>query len=281
MMMIISATNIIAIHTYNHNYSLSKLLSIHRTVQNLFGFNFAKNRVDSLTLRTRQIRQEFDKVYLGALKAALRWKVCIDSTSKTFGDGFGKQFVAGHYSESAKQDVNNITDNIKQVFHNVIEETTWMSSNTRAEALAKLAAMKRKIGYPDVGFEEADIEKKYRNYLMKANDYYGNRVLSYNQKQLAELATYGKPANKNRWYLSAHETNAYNSLLLNEIVFPAGVLQKPFYSETFPDYMKYGALSTVIGHEILHGFDDVGVQFDGNGTMRNWMSPKDKETFSN
>ncbi|BFZ23835.1 hypothetical protein BsWGS_26874 [Bradybaena similaris] len=141
--------------------------------------------------------------------------------------------------------------------------------------------MKRKIGYPDGDFEEADIEEKYRQYIMKADDYYGNKVLGHKLSKLADLATYGKPANKNKWFMPPHETDAYYGWLHNEIVFLAGIMQPPFYSEKFIPAMNYGAIGAVIGHEIMNGFDDEGKQFDENGTFRNWWAPEDQEDFEN
>ncbi|BFZ23834.1 hypothetical protein BsWGS_26873 [Bradybaena similaris] len=267
--------------TFIGNISLVVQKFSNRTLQNLFGFSYAISRVGGLTRQMRAISQEFQRVYRGRASEPPRWKFCVDTTAKLFSNGISKQFVTRLFSERAKRDVNDMIDNMKEVFRGMIEETTWMSQATKTQALVKLTAMKRKIGYPDVEFEEADIEKKYREHIMKVDDYFGNSVLGKKLNLLQTIAEYGKPVDKNKWLWPSYQINAYIDHLQNEIVFPAAIMQRSFYSETFKDYINYGAIGQVIGHEITHGYDDQGKQFDANGNMRDWWTAEDSQNFKN
>ncbi|BFZ23831.1 hypothetical protein BsWGS_26870 [Bradybaena similaris] len=265
--------------TFIGNISLVVQKFSNRTLQNLFGFSYAISRVGVLTQWMRAITHEFNRVYLGHESETPRWKFCVDSTAELFSKGISKQFVTRLFSERAKRDVNDMIDNMKEVFRDMIHGASWMSEATKTEARVKLAAMKRKIGYPDFEFEEADIEKDYREHIMKVDDYFGNSVLGKKLNLLQTIAEYGKPVDKNKWYMPPYQINAYIDFFENEIVFLAGIMQQPFYSETFPAYLNYGAIGQIIGHEITHGFDDLGRQYDENGTLRDWWTEEDSEHF--
>ncbi|BFZ23833.1 hypothetical protein BsWGS_26872 [Bradybaena similaris] len=251
-----------------------------RTLQNLFGFHYAIDRVGELTHRMQQIAQDFGKVYYRAIAERPRWKFCQDTITNIFWKGISKQYVASNFSATAKHNVDDMIVKIKEVFYNMTADATWISSESKTKVLAKLKAMKKKVGYPDAGFEEADIEEEYGQYIMKLDNFYANKVLGVKQAILTHLATYREPVNKNDWRIRPFVTNADYDSFRNEIVFPAGVLQKPLYSETFPDYMKYGAIGASIGYELTIEFFDQGNILDDSDNLGESMSPEDREYFA-
>ncbi|BFZ23832.1 hypothetical protein BsWGS_26871 [Bradybaena similaris] len=273
-------TVINAFPTYIRNISRVVQQFSNRTLQNLFGFHYAIDRVGELTQRMQQIAQDFRKVYTGAIEERPRWKFCQDIITDIFWKGISKQYVASNFSATAKHNVDNMIVKIKEVLYNMTADATWISSESKIKALAKLGAMKKKVAYPDAGFEEADIEEEYGQYIMNVDNFYANMVLGIKQATLTHLATYRKPVNKNDWRMRPFITNSDYDSFRNEIVFPAGVLQKPFYSETFPDYMNYGAIGAIIGYELALEFFDQGNILDDSDNLEESMSPEDREYFA-
>ncbi|BFZ23830.1 hypothetical protein BsWGS_26869 [Bradybaena similaris] len=265
--------------TYIGNISLVVQNFTSRTLQNLFGFKYALSRVGSLTRRMREIRLKFDTVYTGNKAESPRWEVCLDSSSAVFWKGMAKEYVNRTFPETAKRYMEGMIGNLKAEFKKMVEENTWMSDKTKTEAYKKLEAIKQKIGYPDFNFTETDIEQFYENYTMTEDNYYTNRVRTNILSNLEGIVTLRKPVDRNEWSMAPYEVNAYYSRSVNEIAFPAGILQSPFFSQTFQDSMNYGAIGVVIGHEITHGFDDQGSQYDAAGNLRNWWQPTDRENF--
>jgi putative endopeptidase len=193
-------------------------------------------------------------------------------TDRDFGELLGKAFVDQYFSESAKLRVNTMVDNLLLVFRSRINELDWMTTETKTEALAKLNAIGRKLGFPS----------KWEDFsaLTFSPDTYFENVKSSNQfahkKNMSELI---KPVDKQQWGMPAHMVNAYYHPLLNEIAFPAGIMQPPFFSESYEDAVNYGRIGMVIGHEFTHGFDDMGSKFAADGSFKNWWSDKDREEF--
>ncbi|GFN96416.1 endothelin-converting enzyme 1 [Plakobranchus ocellatus] len=250
-----------------------------RTLQNIFGFKYALSKVGSLTEKLRQISFEFSKVYTGKTERTPRWKTCLSQASGAFSLGVSKEFVRRQFSESSKAYMNVMIDNLKASFNEILQEATWMGNDTKAEAHQKLAAMGRKIGYPDEKFSHEEIEEEYKSLVMTTDNLYKNQDTLFWNSLIKLLKRTTQPVDKTKWHMAMFEVNAYYSGTENEIVFPAGILQPPFFSKMFPDSMNYGAIGMVIGHEITHGFDDRGSQYDKEGKLRMWWQPEDRARF--
>lgn len=201
-----------------------------------------------------------------------RWKRGLDETENAMGDLLGKAYVARHFPPQAKARMDELVGNLLKAFGSSIDELEWMSPETRREAHAKLAGFTVKIGYPEKW-------KEYPGLEVRADDLVGNvqRAREVNVKR--ELAKLGKPVDRTEWFMTPQTVNAYYNPLGNEIVFPAAILQPPFFDMNADDAVNYGGIGAVIGHEISHGFDDQGRKFDGKGVLRDWWTAEDNTRF--
>ncbi|KAK3784342.1 hypothetical protein RRG08_017916, partial [Elysia crispata] len=250
-----------------------------RTLMNLFGFMNALTRVRGLTKQLRKIDLEWAKVYTGTTQELPRWKKCLGYATSTFSLGISKEFTRRKFSEDSKHYMDIMIDHLKDSFRNILHDASWMSDKTKGEAFLKLDAMGRKIGYPDRDFDDEHFSEKYENLTMATDNFYQNSGTIFWTGFIKHLRKLSKPVDKNAWGLEPYEVNAYYSPPENEVVFPAGILQPPFFSDIFPDSINYGAIGMVIGHEITHGFDDQGSQYDKKGVLRNWWQQEDKAKF--
>ena len=202
-----------------------------------------------------------------------RWKRVLQTTDIAMGEAIGKMFVNKYFPPEAKERMLNLVANLKEGLKERIEGAEWMSEGTKAEALNKLASMNVKIGYPDKwrDFSELDVQ---------TDSYFANmqRASKFNFEY--RISKIGKPVDPDEWGMYAHQVNAYYSPLRNEIVFPAGILQPPFFYIDADDAVNYGAIGVVIGHEMTHGFDDQGRQYDKEGNLRDWWTEDDAEKFN-
>lgn len=193
-------------------------------------------------------------------------------TNMEFGELLGKAFVGRHFSDASQQRVNTMVDNLLVVFKERISDLDWMTKETKGQALNKLESIGRKLGFPNTWEDFSDLD-------FKADDYLGNvkkaSIRSY-KKNLAKLY---KKVDKEEWGMPAHMVNAYYHPLLNEIAFPAGIMQAPFFSDKYEDAVNYGRIGMVIGHEFTHGFDDMGSKFAADGSFRNWWTEQDLKAF--
>ena len=193
-------------------------------------------------------------------------------TSSELAEIMGKVFVSKYFSKEAKMKVNEMVDNLLTVFQGRINDLDWMSADTKKEALNKLNAIGRKLGYPDEWKDMASLLIDRENYF--------NNILALNAYSVRDnLNKIGKPVDKNEWGMPAHMVNAYYHPLLNEIAFPAGIMQPPFFDENAEDAVNYGGIGMVIGHEFTHGFDDMGSKFAADGSFKNWWTEEDRKLF--
>lgn len=193
-------------------------------------------------------------------------------TSSVLSEILGKAFVNRHFSAEAKVKVNIMVDNLLSVFRARIEMLDWMSETTKKEALVKLNAIGRKLGYPEVW-------EDYSSLKISRDSYFEN-VLELNRYSVADnFSDINKPVDKGEWGMPAHMVNAYYHPLLNEIAFPAGIMQPPFFDENTEDAVNYGRIGMVIGHEFTHGFDDMGSKFAADGSFKNWWTEADRTSF--
>lgn len=199
-------------------------------------------------------------------------KVIDEITNIEIGELLGKAFVERHFSKEAQTRVNEMVDNLLAVFKERIEQLDWMTNTTKQEALKKLASIGRKLGFPDKWEDYSSLNFSSEDYLANVKEMNRYSV----RKNFADLK---KPVDKDKWGMPAHMVNAYYHPLLNEIAFPAGIMQAPFFDEKAEDAVNYGRIGMVIGHEFTHGFDDMGSKFAADGSFKNWWSEEDLQLF--
>jgi predicted metalloendopeptidase len=213
-----------------------------------------------------------DRTLKGQQEIRPRWKRGVEMVEFALGESVGKLYVERHFSPEAKKRMGELVENLRVAFKQGIDQLEWMSPATKAQAQDKLAKFKVKIGYPD----------KWRDYSkleISADDLVGNdkRATAFEvQRNMDKL---GKPIDRDEWGMTPQTVNAYYNSAMNEIVFPAAILQPPFFDLEADDAVNYGAIGGVIGHEFSHGFDDQGSRSDGDGNLRNWWTPEDKKAF--
>lgn len=193
-------------------------------------------------------------------------------TNMTIGESLGKLFVQSYYSEKAQARVNEMVDNLLVTFEERIKGLQWMSAETKKEALNKLKSIGRKLGFPSKWEDFSDLKLSKDNYLANIKLCNQRDV----RKNFEDLL---KPVDKDKWGMPAHMINAYYHPLLNEIAFPAGIMQAPFFDVDAEDAVNYGRIGMVIGHEFTHGFDDMGSKFAADGSFTNWWSAEDRKLF--
>jgi putative endopeptidase len=201
-----------------------------------------------------------------------RWKRAVGNVNGNLGEVVGKVYVARHFPPEAKAHMMELVNNLIRAYEISIKELDWMSEETKEQALDKLSKFTPKIGYPDVW-------RDYSALQIAADDLLGNMQRSALADYERNLARQGGPVDRTEWGMTPQTVNAYYSPPLNEIVFPAAILQPPFFDLSADDAVNYGSIGAVIGHEIGHGFDDSGSTFDGDGVLRNWWTDEDKAEF--
>ncbi|MDO7849045.1 M13 family metallopeptidase [Hymenobacter sp. M29] len=209
----------------------------------------------------------------GAKQQAPRWKRMQAATDNYLGEAFGQLYVDQAFPPAAKAKALEMVTNIKASMAEHIQTNTWMSAPTKAEALKKLNALRVKIGYPDVW-------RDYSALPISRDSYLKNLLAARLWESRREAAHLGQPIDRNEWTMTPPTINAYYNPALNEIVFPAGYLQPPFFDPQADDAINYGAIGGVMGHEMTHGFDDQGRQYDSQGNLRDWWNPADAAEFT-
>ena len=209
----------------------------------------------------------------GMEKMQPRWKRCLGATESSLGEALGQLYVEKYFPPQAKSRALEMVDNIKNSFGQRITDLDWMSAETKEKAMEKLESFNVKIGYPDEWEDYSTLEINSDSYL--ENIFRADKF--HFEKDLKEI---NKPVNRKKWGMTPQTVNAYYNPSLNEIVFPAAILQPPFFDFLADDAVNYGAIGAVIGHEMTHGFDDMGRQFDKNGNMIDWWTKEDEKKFN-
>ncbi|MHC6220968.1 M13 family metallopeptidase [Arthrobacter sp. MMS24-S77] len=201
-----------------------------------------------------------------------RWKRGVAVVEAALGEAVGQIYVERHFPEGYKARMQTLVAKLIEAYRQSITDLDWMGEDTKAEALKKLDAFRPKIGFPDkwIDYSAVDIDP---------TDLLGNVERAHNADVDRHLDEIGKPVDLNKWLMTPQTVNAYYHPMLNEIVFPAAILQPPFFTAEADDAVNYGGIGAIIGHEIGHGFDDQGSQFDGSGALRNWWSEEDRKAF--
>lgn len=214
----------------------------------------------------------YGKTLYGIQQQRPQWRRAVEVVNGNLGEIVGKEYVAKHFPPEAKERMTELVKNLLKAYEESIKKLDWMSPETKKQALEKIKKFNPKIGYPN----------KWRDYsklTIDKDDLYGNLQRSTEFEYQRNLDKLGKPVDKDEWGMNPQTVNAYYNPSLNEIVFPAAILQPPFFDLKADDAVNYGGIGAVIGHEIGHGFDDQGATFDGDGVMRDWWTAKDMEAF--
>lgn len=214
----------------------------------------------------------YAKTFYGMKEISLRWKRCVNSTNEMMGFALGRSFVNQTFAGASKDIAQDMIVRIEKAQGQVIDDVPWMDAPTKAAAKSKMARLVNQIGYPD----------KWRNYSgvkITKDSYLANRfqLTAFNNKY--ELAKIGKPLNRVDWLMNPSDVNAYYDPSMNKMVFPAGILQPPFFNKSYSAAANYGGIGMIMGHEISHGYDDQGSQFDQMGAMANWWTETSLKEF--
>lgn len=248
------------LQTWKEYFKLKFILDIHP---------YLSEEVDTLVF------DFYGKIIKGLKEKEPIWKRSIKVCEEYLGELIGKLYTNKYFPKSTKARADELVVFIKNQLNTILKENKWMEESTKLRAIEKLNKMKVKIGYPD------KLEKNYDNLTLKLTNTYLDNILAckrfVNQDHLSYLY---KNVNFNKWYMNAHNVNAYYAPNMNDIVFPAGILQEPFFSEKQDAAYNFGGIGSVIGHEITHGFDDEGRRFDGDGLLSDWWTPKDIEEYN-
>jgi putative endopeptidase len=227
------------------------------------------------TLNSALDKENFDfyaKTLYGVAEQRPQWRRAVDVVNGALGEMVGKLYVEKHFPPAAKERMLKLVGNLLKAYESSIKELDWMSPETKKQALTKITKFTPKIGYPD----------KWRDYgalKIVKHDLYGNNKRATDFEYNRNISKLGKPVDRSEWGMTPQTVNAYYNPTMNEIVFPAAILQPPFFNMEAEDAVNYGGIGAVIGHEIGHGFDDQGSTFDGDGVMRNWWTAKDQSEF--
>ncbi len=214
----------------------------------------------------------FGKYLEGKKELQPRWRRCATYTDAALGEAVGRLWTDRYFPATAKAEAMEMVQNLMGALRTDINTLDWMGPETRRRATEKLEAFGTKIGYPDVW-------RDYSALTLNRGPYAANEIAANAFEVRRDLAKIGKAVDRNEWLLSPPTVNAYNNPLMNEIVFPAGILQPPFYDPNADDAYNYGGMGAVIGHELIHGFDDEGRQYDAKGNLADWWTAEDKERF--
>lgn len=235
-------------------------------------FSYISSNAGLLSKAFRDANFEYNKVFTGAKKQSDRWKTIVNTVDAGLPEMLGQLYVKEYFTADAKKRMDELVNNLQKAFEVRINALDWMSDSTKTRARAKLHSFLKKIGNPDKW-------KNYDDVTIDKGDYFASAksIQLHNQKEM--LDKINKPVDRTEWGMSAPTVNAYYNPTNNEIVFPAGILQQPFFALGADDAINYGAIGMVIGHEMTHGFDDQGSQYDDAGNLKNWWTDEDGVKF--
>jgi putative endopeptidase len=214
----------------------------------------------------------YGRTFTGATEMKPRWRRVLGVVDAMIEEAVGQLYVKEHFSECAKAKINALVDHLMAAYRDRIERLDWMGPETKQKALAKLATVTKKLGYPDKW-------KDYGALQIGTGSYFQNYIAAHTFEFDRQIKKIGKPVDRTEWYMSPQTVNACYSPVMNEILFPAAFLQPPFFDPNADDATNFGAIGMTIGHELTHGFDDEGARFDLRGNLQDWWTPEDKERF--
>ncbi|CRK89031.1 CLUMA_CG002556, isoform A [Clunio marinus] len=242
------------------------------TVANYLLWRFVRHRINNLDNRFLEAKQTFYLECFGREKSPPRWKTCVNQVNSNMGMATGSLFVRKYFDENSKFDTIEMVHELQQSFREILSETDWIDESTKRLAEKKVNAMSLKIGYPDFILSHQKLDEKYSELHIHPEKYFENTLNVLRFLSREEQKKVGQPVNKTLWQTYPAIVNAFYSRSKNQIMFPAGILQPPFYHRHFPKCLNYGGIGVVIGHELTHGFDDKGRLFDKDGNLNKWWS---------
>ncbi|XP_076315329.1 neprilysin-1-like isoform X2 [Tachypleus tridentatus] len=248
-------------------------------VHNYATWRFVNNMIPYLNGDFAQKLSEFRKVLLGVSANRVRWSQCVDLVNKKMGMAVGSMFIRDSFDPSSKETALEMIHNIRDAFNELLEENEWMDDGTRQVAKEKANAMNERIGYPEFLTNPVELSKEYDMLVVHEDLFFVNMLNVLKVEATKNLLKLRQPVNKDKWMTEPALVNAFYNPNKNDIVFPAGILQPLFYSHYFPKSLNYGGIGVVIGHEITHGFDDKGRQFDKDGNLKQWWNNGTIERF--
>jgi putative endopeptidase len=215
---------------------------------------------------------KLQKALTGQDEIQARWKRCIDATDVALGEALGQKYVDETFGADGKARMLKMVDALEASLDSDIQSLSWMGPETKKQAKVKLEAIRNKIGYPDVW-------RDYSTLTIVRGDLLGNTIRANEFETKRDINKIGKPLDRKEWGMTPPTVNAYYAGSYNEIVFPAGILQPPFFDKKMDDAVNFGGIGVVIGHELTHGFDDQGRKYDPKGNLRDWWTPEDGKEF--
>ncbi len=242
------------------------------TIKNYLCFHVINDDADYLSHDFVDAKFAYNKLLTGQTQMKERWKRMTTMVDRQLGDNLGQIYVQKYFSAADKERINQLIDNIISTYAERIQQLDWMSDSTKQKAIVKLHAIVKKIGYPDKWKDYSSIDITRNNIIANLR---GTTHFEYNRS----IAKIGKPVDRSEWQMTPPTINAYYEPTQNNINFPAGILQPPFYFSAGDDAVNYGGIGLVIGHEITHGFDDQGRQYDADGNLKDWWSAEDAKRF--
>lgn len=250
-----------------------------RTISNYLLWRFVKNRISNLGDKFTRVKQDYIKVLFGRKSQPERWRSCVEYVTGNLGYVVGAMFVRRYFPEASKHDTDEMISLIRFSFKTAVKEALWMDPDTRSVAMEKVDTIVKNVGYPEYLMNDTYMDQVYSELSFSPDEHFKNvlKMLQFHARTNHNLLA--APVNRTAWVTTPAVVNAYYSRSKNMIVFPAGILQPPFYHPAFPKSLNYGGIGVVIGHEITHGFDDRGRQFDKNGNLNQWWKPEDVSKF--
>ncbi|KAL0112027.1 hypothetical protein PUN28_013327 [Cardiocondyla obscurior] len=243
-----------------------------RTLHNYILWRFVMSILPHMIDEYQQKRIEFRKILLGILSERNRWSQCVEWTNKKLGMAVGALFIRENFNQESKETALEMIRTIREAFNELLVENQWMDDETRAVAKKKADSMNERIGYPEFLKDSFKLSEEYKMLNITENRFLENIFAVHKYDAYHNLQKLREPVDKNKWSTEPAVVNAFYNPNRNDIVFPAGILQPLFYSRHFPKSLNYGGIGVVIGHEITHGFDDKGRQFDKDGNLMQWWN---------
>ncbi|KAL5015470.1 hypothetical protein ScPMuIL_009740 [Solemya velum] len=264
----------------NYFYNLFNVMEKHsnRTIVNYMMWGMIMSRTSQLPRRFREMGKDLRKAVSGTVTSRPWWKTCSSFVNGNLGLAVGRLFIKETFDEDAKTNANLI-HHIRGAFRELISELDWMDDETRRVAVDKLNFMKNRVGYQEEILDDDFLNREYENVSVHPTNHFINYLNNLRRLSFESLSTLRQPVDKTRWTVTPSTVNAFYSRIRNDISFPAAFLQPPYYSKSQPNYLNFGGIGLVIGHEITHGFDNSGRQFDKNGNLVQWWSDEAVERF--
>ncbi|KAJ8320335.1 hypothetical protein KUTeg_001922 [Tegillarca granosa] len=252
-----------------------------RVIANYMVWRLVLNYIPEMTNIYLQVMSEYKRVMQGITKEKPRWQKCVENVNNIFGMPVGAMFIKDNFKKESKDIALDMIHDIREAFNELLQENDWMDEHTRSVARDKANAMNERIGYPEFIKLRNKLDNKYKDLHFDENQYFDNVLKLDLFDATNTMKKLRQPVDKNQWEQDPAVVNAFYNPNTNDIVFPAGILQPPFYSDKFPKNrsLNYGGIGVVIGHEITHGFDDKGRQYDKHGNLKQWWNNQTIEAF--